>query len=190
MDRWTQAKMKDLAKEERASLGITVYEPLDTNALAREHGIRVYSLADLADKQSAGAVAYFSREGAARWSAALIPIGSARIIIENDSHHLLRRRSSVAHELSHHLLEHPFAAMSLTVDGCRQFDPRLEDQATYLSGQLLIPEAAALRAAFDGWTNDQVAARYQVSTQFAQMRMKGARVIAERAMKKQAGRRQ
>ena len=52
--------------------------------------------------------------------------------------------------------------MILTGDGCRRFDAQLEDHATYLSGQLLVPEEAARRAAFDGRTNEQVADRFQV----------------------------
>lgn len=189
MERWTQAKMNDLAMEERANLGLTAFEQLDLHQLAKEYGVSIYSLADLADEQACDAVAHFSQEGSSRWSAALIPAGSGRIIIENDSHQPVRRRSSIGHELSHHLLEHPFAEVLLTDDDCRRFNPKLEGEATYLSGQLLVPEGAARRAAFDGWTNDQVAEHFDVSTQFAQMRMRGVRVFAERALKKQAVRR-
>lgn len=185
MERWTQAKMTELAAEERGNLGLTLFEPLDLHRLAEEYGVPIYCLTELADEASA-AVAYFSQEGSQRWSAALIPIGSGRVIIENDSHSLARRRSSIGHELSHHLLEHPFQEMLLTDDGCHRFDPELEVQATFLSGQLLIPDAAARRAAFAGWTNDKVAEEFQVSTQFAQMRMKGVRVLAARALRKQA----
>jgi Zn-dependent peptidase ImmA (M78 family) len=181
--------MNDLAAGERGNLGLTPFEPLDLHRLAKEYGVRIFCLADLADEQSRDAVAYFSQDGSQRWSAALIPIGPRRVIIENDTHAVVRRRSSIGHELSHHLLEHPFQEMLLTDDGCRRFDAKLEDQATYLSGQLLIPEQAARRAAFDEWTNNQVAERFQVSTQFAQMRMKGARVFAKRALRKQAARR-
>ena len=186
MERWTQAKIRALAVEERANIGLTLFERLDLHRLADEYGVRIYSLADLADEQAREAIAYFSREASHRWSAALIPIGPSRVIIENDTHAPVRRRSSIGHELSHHLLEHPFTEVILTDEGCRRFDARLEGQATYLSGQLLIPEQAARRAAFDRWTNEQVAERFDVSTQFAQMRMKGVRVLAQRALKKQA----
>jgi hypothetical protein len=178
--------MNELAVEERAQLGVGPFEPIDLHRLAREYGVAIYCLADLDDEKSREAIAYFSRDGVQGWSAALIPIGSGRVIIENDCHAPVRRRSSIAHELSHHLLEHPFQEVLLTDDGCRRFDVSLEGQATYLSGQLLVPERAARRAAFDGWTNEQVAQRFEVSTQFAQMRMKGVRVLAERALRKQA----
>lgn len=76
--------------------------------------------------------------------------------------------------------------MLLTEDGCRRFDKTMEKQATFLAGQLLLPDAAAKRSAFDGKTNAQIAAAYGVSEQFAQMRMSGMRVMAQRALAKQA----
>ena len=57
-------------------------------------------------------------------------------------------------------------------------------QANFMAGELLIPEAAARKAAFANWANDDVAVAYGVSTQFAQMQMKGVRVIAQRTARK------
>ncbi|MNW70922.1 hypothetical protein D3C74_504620 [compost metagenome] len=58
-----------------------------------------------------------------------------------------------------------------------------------MSGELLIPQAAAKRATFDGWTNEQVSTRFGVSTQFAQMQMSGPRVYARRSLARQDARR-
>lgn len=187
MDKWTQDKMQRVAEEERAGLGVGDFEPFDPYDLAREYRVPVYSLSDLAsDPLAAGAVAHFSQDGARRWSAALIPVGGGRIIIENDTHVLVRRRSSIGHELGHHLLEHPFETLALSDDKCRRFNAAREKQATFFSGHLLISEVAAKRAAFDGWSNEQVSDHFQVSVQFAQMRMRGLRVMARRALAKQA----
>lgn len=108
MEGWTQAKMRDLAEQERANLGLAAFEPLDLHRLAHEYGGPIHSLADLADEKARDAVAYFSQDASHRWSAALIAVGSSRVIIENDTHAPVRRRSSIVHELRHHLLEHPF----------------------------------------------------------------------------------
>ncbi len=78
--------------------------------------------------------------------------------------------------MSHHLLEHEFSDVLLTDDGCR----KNEKDANFLASELLVPCQAALKAAFAGRTNEEVAAIYGVSTQFAQMCMKGARVHAQR----------
>lgn len=173
--------MRQVACEEREAIGLGPRDPLDPYALCAEHGIPVYALASLRDDMTAGAVAHFTTQRPAAWSAALVPVGSARIIIENDAHALVRRRSSIAHEMGHHLLEHEFGGVILGEDHKRQFDESQEKQATFLAGELLIPLRAAERMAFDGWENARVAAAYQVSEQFAQMQMKGQRVRAQRA---------
>lgn len=185
--RWTQAAMREIADEERTELGLTPFQALDPYRLAAEHGIAVYPIDELADCDGAArAVRHFTDVGRATWSAALVPVGSARIIVENTSHAPCRRRSSIAHELGHHLLEHPFGEVLLTADGCRRFDAGQERQATFLAGALLVPLAAAKRAAFDGRRDRAVAAAFGVSEQFARMQLAGPRVLANRALAKQA----
>jgi Zn-dependent peptidase ImmA (M78 family) len=186
--RWTQEKMKEVAAEERGWLGLGPVDALDPYALAREHGIPVYPIDELPDEHcSHDAVTHFTVSRPKVWSAALVPIGSGRLVLVNTGHALARRCSSLAHELSHHFLEHEFSDVLLTDDGCRRFDEKKEKEANFLAGELLIPYQAALKAAFAEKTNDEVAAMYGVSTQFAQMCMKGARVHAQRALAKQAG---
>lgn len=183
--RWTQALMRDVAQEERAGLGLGAVDPFDPYALAKEHGIDVYTLSGLHEFGLGAAVlSHFTVLDSSAWSAALLPLGDARVIIENESHRLVRRRSNIAHELGHHLLEHPFNSVILGEDHKRQFNEQQEKQATFMAGELLIPLAAAERMAFDGWDNARVAAAYGVSEQFAQMQMKGQRVRAHRAAQK------
>jgi ATP-dependent helicase YprA (DUF1998 family) len=107
-------------------------------------------------------------------------------ILVNDVHLLARQVSSLAHELGHHLLEHPFDAVLLTEDKkCRQFDAAKEKEAKFLSGELLIPQKAARRAAFAGKTNEEVADHFGVTPIFAQMQMPGARIYAQNALRRQ-----
>lgn len=187
IQRWTQEKMKQVAAEERGWLRLGPMGLLDPYVLAREHGIPVYPIDELPDEWcSQEAVVHFTTSRSRVWSAALVPVGTSRLILENTGHSTVRRRSSLAHELSHHLLEHEFEDVLLSDDGCRKVDTRKEGEANFLAGELLIPYPAALKAAFAEKTNDEVAAIYGVSPQFAQMRMKGARVHAQRALAKQA----
>jgi hypothetical protein len=177
--------MREVAQEERSGLGLSDHEPLDPYALAREHGIPVYALADLRDDGlDPAALDHFHHSSHSSWSAALIPLGTSRVIVENEAHAPARRRSNIAHELGHHLLEHSFANVILGEDHKRQFDTDQEAQAKFISGELLIPDNAARRAAYDNWDNARVARAFDVSEQFAQMRMVGARVIAARGAKK------
>lgn len=133
------------------------------------------------------AIERFTTTGRSLWSAALVPVGNNRLIIENTAHLPVRRVSSIAHELAQHLLEHPFDQVLLNAEKkCRQFDKVKEDQAKFLSGELLIPRQAARKAAFAGNANEEIAQRFGVSTQFAQMQMAGPCKFAERALAKQA----
>ncbi|MFP8962595.1 ImmA/IrrE family metallo-endopeptidase [Streptomyces nanhaiensis] len=183
--RWTQALMREVAQEERAGLGLGPTEPLDPYALAEEHGISVYTLDSLRDFEMNGeAFSHFTLRRASAWSAALVPLGTARVIIENESHSPVRRRSNIAHELGHYLLEHSFNDVILGEDHKRQFNTEQEKQATFMAGELLVPLTAVERMAFDGWDNARVAAAYGVSEQFAQMQMKGQRIRAQRAARK------
>lgn len=185
--RWTQAQMKEVAAEERNWLGLGPLDALDPYILAREHGIPVYPIDQLSDGTGPEeAVRHFMQNRRSVWSAALVPIGSARIILENTAHAPCRRCSSLAHELSHHFLEHPFDNILLADEHGCAFDKAREKEAAFLAAELLVPYQAALKAAFAEKSNDEVAAIYGVSTQFAQMRMAGARKHAARALAKQA----
>lgn len=182
--------MREVATEERVALGLLPTDPLNPYLLADAHGIPVYTLTELtaAWELSADAYEHFFGSSSGTWSAALIPMGRGRVIVENDAHAGVRRRSSIAHELGHHLLEHDFDAALIGANHERLFDKVKEAQANFIAGELLVPDAGARRAAYANWTNAQVALAYGVSEQFAQMQMRGARVIAQRAAAKFAAR--
>jgi hypothetical protein len=185
--RWTQRLMTEVAEEERSEMGLAPLDRLDPFALAEQHGIPVFALDELGDcDEAAAAVEHFTTTRQSAWSAALVPIGPARVILVNTSHGLARQVSSIAHELAHHLLEHSFDAVVLTEDKkCRSFDAAKEKEAKFLSGELLIPLKAARKAAFNEMSNEDVAARFGVSSQFAQMQMAGARRFAQNALRRQ-----
>ncbi len=141
---WTQQNMREVVAEERLEQGVGDRGSLNPYALAAANGVDIYAIDEFPDEHcSHAAVEHFTSTRQAAWSAAPIPIGSARIILENVSHDPCRRRSSIAHELGHCLLEHDFDDVILTDDGCRKFNPVHEKQAKYFSGELLVPEAAA-----------------------------------------------
>jgi Zn-dependent peptidase ImmA (M78 family) len=171
MRRGFATEARTLALEVRGELGLTPYTSLDPWALAQLYGIPVYPLDEMAAWGSREVTAdYFTRERPA-FSAALVPVGSARVIVENSTQARTRRRASISHEMAHVLLEHPFLAGLQSLAGCRATDREVEQEADCLGGELLIPSQAALAAARDGATDEQVARRYRVSIQFARMRM-------------------
>jgi hypothetical protein len=171
---------KGLAIEVRGELGLNAYETLDPVELAETYGIPIYCLGDLErDGMAPESITYFDGDAGSRFSAALIPVGPGRCIVENDGHAPTRRRANLAHEMAHVILEHDFTVAILGPDGCRSVDPEIEEE---LGGELLITSDAALRLARRGAADDAVARYYGVSTQYAAMRMNrsGARTRAGR----------
>jgi IrrE N-terminal-like domain len=190
MRRGFKEAAKQLALEVRQEIGLDAFAPLDPLDLAREYGIPVYPLSDLGTFGcSDAALAYFTDDDTATFSAALIPDGTGRLIIDNDSHAPSRRRSSVAHEMSHIVLEHQFAAAILGPNGCRAVHKDIEDEAEWFAGELLITFRAAVTLARHGASDAEVAQRYGVSPRRAGMRMNasGARTIVSRQQPRRHG---
>lgn len=133
--KWTQKEMARVAAEERSALGLDLMDPLDPYLLAEAWGLPVYAISELtAHDCPSETIEYFLTTNSRKWSAALIPVGSGRLIIENDSHSTVRRRSSVAHEMSHHLLEHVFPEGVLGSDHDKLYSKTVEKQALFTSG--------------------------------------------------------
>ena len=180
MRRGFKTEARKLALEIRSEVGLDTYGKFDPYALAGEYGIPIYRLSDLGrDLAARAAAAHYAQDGSATFSAALVPAGSVRMILENDAHDPRRRRNSVSHEMSHLVLEHEFSQVLLTSDGYRAFSPDKEEEADWLGGELLIPYAAAERAARLDWDDEHVADAYDVSIPLARMRMNysGARRV-------------
>src|SRR5712691_8201682 len=59
------------------------------------------------------------------FSGALVPLGNGAVIVENDSHPLARRRSTMGHELAHIFGEHKFGTSTVNGRGC---GPRAQRQ--------------------------------------------------------------
>lgn len=185
--KWTQKGMVRVAAEEREALGLGLMDPLDPYFLAEKWGIPVYAISVLEDDGCPEeTIEHFRTTSSKLWSAALIPVGRSRIIIENDSHPTVRRRSSVAHEMSHHLLEHVFPEGVLGSDHANLYSESVEKQALFMSGELLAPSAACKKLAFRGADNAAVAATFNISVPMAQMQMRGPRTFAKHALAKQA----
>jgi IrrE N-terminal-like domain len=190
---WTKAALARLAAEVREKeLEANPYQRICPYDLADLYGVAVYTLQDLAESGCPPeAIEFFASARPEAWSAALVPNGTAQFIVENNAHSPQRRRSNIAHEMAHLLLEHKFDRILFTNGkrGCANpASKEMEGQAAELSGELLVPGAGARRAAAYGRSDDQVADQFDVSTEFARWRMNvtGARRIASRAARKRS----
>jgi len=136
-----------LSEELRDELQLEPWAALDVRALAAHLEVPVVALAELRPfGATPKAIRQLQGDGATEFSATTVLSGTSSIIVINDAHSLARQASSLAHELSHILLEHePHRA--LDQGGWRIWLPALEEEASWLVGALLLPRAAALRIA-------------------------------------------
>jgi hypothetical protein len=180
-----------LALEFREEIALGPLDPLDPWELAALYGVDVYGLDDVGCSREA--LDHFALTRPQAFSGALVPLSTGAAIIENTAHPLVRRRSTMSHEMAHVTLEHLFSATLVNEQGCRNAEPDQEDEATELSGELLLPFDAAIQLARRRVTNEAVAEQFGVSIAFARWRMNstGARKIADRqaaAYRKKIGR--
>ncbi|OBB77998.1 ImmA/IrrE family metallo-endopeptidase [Mycobacterium sp. 852014-52144_SCH5372336] len=184
MRRGFKTGAKRLALELRAEIGLDAYSPFNPYAFADEYGIPVVQLSNL----DGPARDHFLRADGSALSGALVPIGTGVAILENDAQPLTRRRTTMCHELAHVVLEHEFG-VSLSADERKcGLGGEQEDEADWLSGEMLIPYDGAFRLARANATDQQAADLFDVSLAVARWRMNhsGARKVVERTRSKWA----
>ena len=171
---------KTLATEVRRELGLGPLDRLDPFALAVSLDIPVLSLSDLT--ASTPAVQHLLTVEPEVFSAVTVFDGPRRMIIHNDGHAPVRQVSNVGHELSHGLLGHP-PTPGLDDSGCRVWNQNIEDEASWLSGCLLVTEEMALTIARGKMTAQGASLRLGVSIPMINFRMNavGARKRVTRA---------
>ena len=174
-----KAELIRFAKELRLEVGAPSTGAFDPGLLAAEYGIPVVGLSQL-DAESAE---YFAEAGRGRFSGMTLQTSQfGRMIVLNDAHLPVRQRSTLGHEVAHIVCEHPHA---LTLGGngrCYVSGAEQEDEADFLSGELLVPIAVAREAVIRGISPEEIAVEYEVSVQMARWRMNksGGRQIRSR----------
>jgi hypothetical protein len=138
-----KAEAERMSSSVRAELNLGVLDRFDGLVLARHLEIPVVSLADLSTDGARTESIRRLMSDAAKFSALTLCVGSRRLVVYNPQHPPGRRANSLAHELSHVLLEHP-PAPPLAEGGCRRWDPTVEAEADWLAGALLVPRDGAL----------------------------------------------
>jgi len=162
LQRGFKASAERLAEAIRAESGVSLFAPLDCTVVCAGLGIPVLALTEMVRLGARPeSVRHLIAESSA-FSAATVCAGTKRIIVYNPAHPAGRRANSLAHEFSHIFLEHPIAP-ALGLGGCRRWDARLEAEADWQAGALLVPRVAALRWMDDGGGIDGGALHFGVS---------------------------
>lgn len=163
-----KTEANELTAELRNELGLGLFEALDPHALAIWLEIPVVRLSEFL--QQAPAVRHLLEVEREVFSAVTVFAGSQRTIVHNDAHALSRQFNNLMHELAHGLLLHP-PTPALDNTGCRHWNQDIEDEASWLAGALLVPEAAAMAIAKGRWTKEDAARRFGVSPALIQYRL-------------------
>lgn len=165
-----KAGAERLAVAVRAEFGLSPVVPIDCVELCEELGIPVVTVPELVESgASAQSIRRILAPGA-KFSALTVASGTRRLIVYNPEHPAGRRANSLAHELSHILLEHPMAP-ALGEGGCRLWDSRLEAEADWQAGTLLVPREAALAWMRSNGSVQEGAAHFGVSVALFQWRV-------------------
>ena len=180
--------VNDSAIVARAELGLGPRDPLNPLALAESLLIPVANLSSLRGIKDSGAEYFLDTETNA-FSAVTVFSGAKRHIVHNDAHIIPRQNSNICHEISHGLLFHE-PTPALTVDGIRDWDQVMEDEATWMAGALLLPEEAVLNAVRNNQSELDVSLKYGVSKKMVLWRINetGARMRVQRERSRRSGR--
>ena len=164
--------------EVRAELELNPFEPLNCLDLAAHYSIPVVALSELKSDGAQPESIRRLQSNAARFSALTVCAGTRRLIVFNHRHPPGRQANSLAHELSHVILEHP-PAPAVGEGGCRYWDGRLEDEADWLAATLLVPREAALRWIRGGRTIEDGANHFGVSVALFKWRVNSTGVARQ-----------
>lgn len=183
-----KADLSRQATAVREEIGLGPFDVLDPYKLAVQWGIDVYQLSE--SDCHPDAREHFMVLRSSVLSGMLVPVATGAVILENDSHDPLRRRSTMGHELAHVILWHEFKPGIVDERKCRLSSKEDEAEAAYFGGELLLPLKAAQSMAFRDFTDEQAALKFQVSLEIARWRMNGtgARNYAKNAKAKAARR--
>ena len=185
MRRGFKADANRIAVKVRAGLGLGPACPIDPWTVCVHFEIDVWPLSELADPSGGQVGHHFLHVDTESFSAVTVHHASRRVIVHNDSHHHVRQRSNLTHELAHCFLGHALTG-AFKPDGNRDRNPLIEEEAAFLGGSLLITNEAAHRIVASG-NLDAARSAYGVSRQMLEfrLRMSGAHTVAGR--RKQSG---
>ena len=156
-----KADAQRIAAEVRRELRLGQLQAILPHRLAEHLAIPIVPLQSLDAPHDA--VQHFVAAEPSAFSAVTVFRGSERIVVYNDAHAPVRQTSDITHELAHALLMHPPHVAVDATTGCRVFHGEIEREAEYLSGVILVTDAAAVSIVRTGQDVSDAARHFGVS---------------------------
>lgn len=181
MRRGFKAWCERAAGDYRRTLGVPATAALDPNRLAARLGVRVTTPTGI-PTLSAAARRQLLETDPDSWSAVTLVRGDTGLVILNSAHSEAHRRSSLADELAHLILNHAADATHLGEPGLLfrgSFDREQEEEATWLAGCLLVPRDGLLAATRQTASEESLARRFGVSGDLIRWRLSMTGVLRQ-----------
>ena len=182
-----KSEAERLVQDVRTDLGLSRLELTDLDGLAELIGVEVIAGDALIPLSRFDALDEIQADS---FSACTFRPSPGRVVVVfNPLSATTRRKSDIAHELAHVLLNHDLSRIEklggITFLSC---DPIQEEEAAWLSGSLLLPRdllSVEVRNELDA---EQIAQKHGVSVQMARYRLNATGVLRQNAARLKKGR--
>lgn len=169
-----KTKCENISAETRKKLDLGKSDPLSPAVLAEYLGVCLLKPTDI-DNLSEESRRQLLREDRDSWSAVTVSYLGVDMIFYNPTHSKWRHSSDIMHELSHIILGHkPSQIVFLGTDAqfaLRDYNQDLEEEATWLSGCLLLPRDALISVRLSDLSDLQARDKYGASIDLITFRM-------------------
>lgn len=162
----------DKAVELRKELGIKPTYPLSGLLLA-EHLKAIVLYPNDVPGIDSGSLNQLLKGNDSEWSGVALHINDQPLIIINNTQSIARQESTIMHELSHIICEHPMGEFQPFSGGIflRTFNNEHEGEAEWLGGCLQLPGVALYYNHKDGLSIKEIAEKFNASVDMVRFRM-------------------
>ena len=174
-----KSEAERIAKRVRTELGMSAVQSVAPKVLANLLGIEVRAGDQLIPRERFDELEKLQPGSFS--ACTLRPSPDRVVVVYNPLSSKSRRRSDLAHELAHILLDHELSRLErlgdVTFFSC---DAIQEEEAAWLSGCLLLPRALLLAEVRRGASPGKIAKKYGVSERMAQYRLNVTGVVRQK----------
>ena len=173
-----KSEAERIARRVRVDLGLNAADPVAPELIAELLGIEVRAGDELLPRERFQELEDIQPDAFS--ACTLRPSLDRVVVVHNPLSPKTRRKSDVAHELAHMLLDHELSRVQrlgdITFLSC---DPVQEEEAAWLSGCLLLPRALLLAEVSRGEGSEDIARKHGVSERMAQYRLDVTGVVRQ-----------
>lgn len=174
-----KSEAERIARRVRTELGMSATQSVAPEVLAKLLGIEVRAGDELIPRRRF--VELEKIQPGCFSACTLRPSVDRVVVVYNPLSGESRRRSNLAHELAHTLLDHELSRIEKLGDiAFLSCDPTQEEEAAWLSGCLLLPRALLLVEVGRGSSAQDIARKYGVSERMARYRLNVTGVVRQK----------